>query len=72
MDDADWRLYVRDRSSQTPVGGEFGYNEHGAVEAQGSAGLPVDPIDAIKKYGVQHHQGEDNIRSVEGTEIGGN
>ena len=72
MDDADWRLFVPERSSQTPVGGEFGYHEHGAVEAQGSAGLRVDPVDAIKKCGVQHHQGEDNIRSVEGTEIGGN
>ena len=38
LDDADWRLYVRERSSQIPIGGEFGYKEHGAVEAQGSTG----------------------------------
>ena len=67
MDDADWRLSVPERSSRTPIGGEFGYHEHRAVEAQGSAGLRVDPVDAIKKCGIQHHQGEDSIRSVEGT-----
>ena len=22
-------------------------------------------VDAVKKHGVQHHQGEDNVRSVE-------
>ena len=55
------------RSSRTPVGGEFRYYEHGAVEAQGSTGLRVDPVDAIQKLSVQHHQGEDNIRPVEGT-----
>ena len=36
------------------------------MEAQRSTSLRVDPIDAIQKRGVQHHQGEDNVRSVEG------
>ena len=63
----DCKLKIICTRKQTPVRGKFGYHEHGAIEAQGSAGLMVDPVDAIKKCGVQHHQGEDNIRSVEGT-----
>ena len=41
--------------------GEAGYHDHGAVEAQGSAGLRADLIDAIQKCGVEHHQGERHI-----------
>ena len=35
------------------------------MEAQGSISLGADPVDAIQKRGVQHYQGEDNVRSVE-------
>ena len=35
------------------------------MEAQGSTSLGADPVDAIQKRGVQHYQGEDNVRSVE-------
>ena len=40
-------------------------HDHGTVEAQGSISLGADPVDAIQKRGVQHYQGEDNVRSVE-------
>ena len=59
-------MSVPERSSRTPVGGEAGYYDHRAVEAQGSLGLRVDPIDAVQKRGVQYYQGEDNVRFVEG------
>ena len=36
------------------------------MEAQGSSGLRVDPIDVVQKRGVQHHQGENKVRFVEG------
>ena len=48
------------------MGGDAGYHDHGVVEAQGSTSLRTDPVDTIQKLGVQHHQGEDNVRSVEG------
>ena len=48
------------------VGGEAGYHDHRVVEAQGSTNLRVDPVNAIQKHGVQHHHGEDNVKSVEG------
>ena len=35
------------------------------MEAQGSTSLGADLVDAIQKRGVQHYQGEDNVRSVE-------
>ena len=61
------RLKTRpERSSQTLVGGEVGYHGYGAVEAQGSLGLRVDMINDVQKRGIQHHQGEDNARSIEG------
>ena len=66
MEDIDWRLSVPGRSSQTPVGGEAEYYDHGAVEAQESSGLRVDLVDAVQKRGVQYYQGEYNVRSVEG------
>ena len=37
------------------------------METQGSLGSRVDPIDFFKKRGVQHCEGEDYVRSVEGT-----
>ena len=49
-----------------PCWEEVGYYDHGVVEAQGSLGLRVDPIDAVKKRGVQHHQGENDVRPIEG------
>ena len=36
------------------------------MEAQGSISLGADPVDAIQKRGIQHYQGEDNVRSIEG------
>ena len=50
----------------TPCWGEAGYHDHGVVEAQGSSGSSVDLVDVVQKCGVQHHQGEDNVRFVEG------
>ena len=48
------------------MGGDARYHNHRAVEAQGSTSFRADTVDAIQKRGVQHHQGEDNVRSVEG------
>ena len=45
--------------------GEAGYHDLGTVEAQGSISLGADPVDAIQKRGVQHYQGENNVKSVE-------
>ena len=36
------------------------------MEAQGLTSLRADPVDAIQKHDVQHYQGEDNVRPVEG------
>ena len=36
------------------------------MEAQGSTSLGADPVDAIQKRGIQHYQGDDNVRSIEG------
>ena len=36
------------------------------MKAQGSSGLRVDLIDVVQKCDVQHHQGENNVRSVKG------
>ena len=48
-----------------PCWGEVGYHDHGTVEAQEPTSLRADPVDAIQKRGFQHHQEEDNVRSVE-------
>ena len=37
------------------------------MEAQGSSGSRVDLVDFVMKRGVQHREGEDYVRSVEGT-----
>ena len=37
------------------------------METQGSLGSRVDLVDFVKKRGVQHREGEDYVRSVEGT-----
>ena len=37
------------------------------MEAQGLPSSRVDPVDFVKKRGIQHREGEDYIRSVEGT-----
>ena len=66
MENADCRLSVSERSSQTPVGCDVRYHDHGVVEAQGSTSFRADPVDAIQKRGVQHRQGENNVKSVEG------
>ena len=47
--------------------GETGIHDGGEVETQESAGSRVDPVDSVKKRGVQHREGEDYVRSVEGT-----
>ena len=62
MEDADRRLSVLERSSRTVDRGEDG----GAVEAQGSPSSRVDSVEFVKKCGIQHREGEDYIRSVEG------
>ena len=36
------------------------------MKVQGSKNPKVDPVNAVKKLGVQHHLGEDNVRSIEG------
>ena len=33
---------------------------------QGSPGSRADPVDFVKKRGVQHREGKDYVRSVEG------
>ena len=60
------KIIVPERSSRTPVGGEAGYHDDGAVEPQGSTGFRVNSINTVQKRGVQHHRGEDNVRSVGG------
>ena len=35
------------------------------TEPQESASLKVDLVDVVKKRGIQHHQGEDNVLFVE-------
>ena len=52
-----------------PCWGEAGYHDHGVVEAQASSSLRVDSVDAVKKRGVQDHQGEDDVRPIEGSRI---
>ena len=37
------------------------------METQGSPGSRVDPVDFVKKRGVQHLEGEDYVQFVEGT-----
>ena len=37
------------------------------METQGSPGSRVDPVEFVKKHGVQYREGEDYVRSVEGT-----
>ena len=66
-----WKMQIEDylpeRSSRTVDPGEPGIHDGGEVENQGSACFRVDPVDFVKKRGVQHREGEDYIRSVEGT-----
>ena len=47
--------------------GEVGIHDRGEVETQGSPGSRVDSVDFVKKHGVEHREGEDYVRSVEGT-----
>ena len=44
-----------------------GIHDGGEMETQGSPGSRVDPVDFVKKRCVQHREGEDYVRSVEGT-----
>ena len=37
------------------------------MEPQGSLDSRVDPVDFVKKRGIQYREGEDYVRSVEGT-----
>ena len=66
MEDADRRLFVPEISSRTVDRGEAGIHDGGEVEIQGSPGSRVDPVDFVKKRGVQHREGEDYVRSIEG------
>ena len=61
------KIIYPERSSRTVDRGETGIHDGGEVETQGSPGSRVDPVDFVKKRGVQHHEGEDYVRSVEGT-----
>ena len=66
-----WKMQIEDYLYQKGfheplLGGDVGYHDHRAMEAQGSTSLRADPVDAIQKRGVQHHQREDNVRFVEG------
>ena len=64
---SDRRLSVPERSLRTVDRGEAGIHDGGEVETQGSPGSRVNPVDFVKKRGVQHREGEDYVRSVEGT-----
>ena len=63
-EDADRRLSVPEISSRTVDWGEAGIHDGREVETQGSPGSRVDPVDFVKKRGVQHCE---DVRSVEGT-----
>ena len=39
------KIICTKKSSQTPIGGEVGYHDHGAAEAQGSSSPMIDPVD---------------------------
>ena len=67
MEDADRRLSVLERSSRTVDWGEDGIHDAVLVVTQGSLGSRVDLVEFVKKCGVQHREGEDYVRSVEGT-----
>ena len=67
LEDADRRLSIPKRSSRTVDRGEAGIYDGREVKAQGSPGSRVDPVDFVKKRGIQHCEGEDYVRSVEGT-----
>ena len=54
-------LYQKDLHDQ----GEVRIHDGGVVETQGSPGSRVDPVNFVKKRGVQHREGEDYVRSVE-------
>ena len=66
LEDADRRLSVPEISSRNIDRGEAGIHDGREVETQGSPGSKVDPVDFVKKRGVQHREGEDYVLSVEG------
>ena len=59
-------LYPKDLH-ETVDRGEAGIHDGGEAETQGSPGSRVDPLDFVKKRGIQHREGENYVRSVEGT-----
>ena len=59
-------IYIR-KISRTIDWGEAGIHDGGEVETQGSPGSRVDLVDFVKKRNVQHREGQDYVRSVEGT-----
>ena len=67
LEDADRKLSVPEKSSRIVDRGETEIHDGAEVEAQGSSGSRVDPVDFVKKHGVQHCEGQDYVRSVEGT-----
>ena len=67
MEDADRRLSVPERYARTVDRGEAKIHDRVEVETQGSPRSRVDPVDFVKKRGIQHREGEDYVRSVEGT-----
>ena len=60
------KIICTGRSSRIVDRGDAGIHDGGEVEAQGSPGSRVDLVALAKKRGVQHREGEDYVRSVEG------
>ena len=60
------KISVPERSSRTVDRGEAGIHDGREVETQGLPGSRVDPVEFVKNRGVQHREGEDYVRSVEG------
>ena len=67
-----WKMQIEDYLYQKDLhepltGVKSKFHDGGEVETQGSSGSRVDLVDFVKKRGVQHREGEDYVRSVEGT-----
>ena len=60
-----WKMQIKDylyqKDLHEPLTGVAGIHDGGEVETQGSPGSRVDPVDFVKKRGVQHCEG---LRSV--------
>ena len=61
------RCRLKIRFSRAVDWSDVGSHDEGEVKTQGSLGSRVDSVNFVKKRGVQHREGEDYVRSVEGT-----